>query len=253
MRRLVLLALLLVPSGCSCAGSGCRDGERLAFGRCVPADGGVEGMDVPGLDAPELDVPGLDAPDDARFADAPDAAIVDPGPPDFPDVIDHLSFAVLTGPGVNDGTDDNALSLCLNDTACFRMNVADVDDFRIGEMDVYHEGGVGLPRSAVDRVELRSVGGVDAWRVTCVEVRFDGEPVHCSEGAHLLGNGTAAGESETYRDPLGLHAGCTTCYPSTLTHGPLVGAVTASSAQIELRTDATRRVSVYLRDEAAPA
>lgn len=239
--------VLLTLAGCECATPRCGTGAR-----CFDAGLDAPGLDVPGLDAPGLDAPELDAPIDAG-GDAPDAAIVDPGLPVFPDVIDHLSFAVLTGPGVNDGTDDNSLSLCLNASTCLPMNVADVDDFRIGEMDVYHFDGVDLPRSAVDRVEIRSVSGVDAWRVACVEVRFDGEPVHCSEGAHLLGNGTAAGESETYRDPLGLHAGCTTCYPATATHGPLVGAVTESSATIEVRTDATRRVTVWVSDEDLPA
>jgi len=256
MRAAASLALLLVLTGCP--GPDCGEGERVAFGRCVPVDGGTldgprDPSDAGGGDAerPAEDALTVDATDASAF-DAPDAALFDPGPPEFPDVIDHLSFAVRTGPGPNDGTNDNTLSLCLNATACYRMNVADVDDFRIGELDVYHVDGASLPRSAVDRVELRSVGGVDAWRVGCVEVRFDGEPVHCSEGLHLLGNGTAAGESETYRDPLGLHAGCTTCYPSPLTHGPMVGAVTGTSARVFVRTDATRRVALYLRDEARP-
>jgi alkaline phosphatase D len=258
VRTAPLLTLLLALPGCP--GPDCAEGEREAFGRCVAEDGG--GLDAPVAtgDAPAMDgAPPRDALThddaaalDAAAPDAPDAAVTDPGPPDFPDVIDHLTFAVRTGPGPNDGTNDNTLSLCLNATACYRMNVADVDDFRIGEFDVYHVDGAALPRSAVDRVELRSVGGVDAWRVACVEVRFDGEPVHCAEGLHLLGNGTATGESETYRDPLGLHAACTTCYPSTLTHGPMVGAVTDTGARVFVRTDATRRVALYLRDEARP-
>jgi alkaline phosphatase D len=256
MRAAASLALLLVLTGCPAPSCGAR--ERMAFGRCVPLDGGpLDAPPAPGDAFTGGDVPGEDAfledAADAPTFDAPDAAVFDPGPPDFPEVIDHLSFAVRTGPGPNDGTNDNTLSLCLNASACYRMNVADVDDFRIGEMDVYHVDGAALPRSAVDRVELRSVGGVDAWRVACVEVRFDGEPVHCAEALRLLGNGTATGESETYRDPLGLHAACTTCYPSTLTHGPMVGAVTESGARIFVRTDATRRVALYLRDEALPA
>ena len=66
-------------------------------------------------------------------------------------MIDHLSFAVLTGSGANDGTDANALSLCLGATRCFSMNVADVNDFRVGEMDVYHFDGVALPLISTSR------------------------------------------------------------------------------------------------------
>jgi hypothetical protein len=168
-----------------------------------------------------------------------DAAMTDSGeppPPRFPDVIDHLSFAVLTGSGTNDGTDANMLSLCLTETDCFAMNVADVNDFRVGEMDVYHFDGVGLARADVDRVELRSESGTDAWRPACVEVRFDGEPVHCSDGPYpVFGNG-AASEVASYVDPEGLHEGCVTCYPATLTHGPLVGATTPTSTRVLVRT-----------------
>ena len=47
-----------------------------------------------------------------------------------------------------------------------------------------------------------------------------------------IGNG--AGESRSWRDPAGLHQACRTCYPSRLTHGPLVGAVGLAGMPLEV-------------------
>jgi len=111
----------------------------------------------------------------------------DPGLPSFPDTIETVSISVRTGDEEYDGTDDNTLSLCLSETTCFPLNMADVDDFRLGETDVYHFEGLWLPRSSVDRVELRSSSGADRWTPSCIDLRFDGEPVHCSQlqGLHF--------------------------------------------------------------------
>ncbi len=182
-------------------------------------------MDVPAMDVPAMDVPARDVMDatardvvDASTRDVADASDVpvdtDPPPPTFPARIGHLTFAIRTGSGANDGTDTNTLSLCLNETRCFPMNVADVNDFRRGEMDVYHFEGVDLPRSAVDRVEIRSANGTDAWRPTCVEMQWDGEPVHCADGlTGLFGN--APGELSRWRDPAGCTAAARAATPTS--------------------------------------
>lgn len=170
-----------------------------------------------------------------------------PTPPTFPSTIDHLSFAIRTGTGANAGANGTRVSLCLNASTCFPLDVTDVDDFRRGEMDVYHFDHVALPRRDVDRVELRWGAGTDAWQPACVEVRFDGEPVHCHDDLSVtIGNDT--GEQVRWSDPRGLHEGCTTCYPSRLTHGPVVGAVTPDTARVLVRTDATRPVTLQVRE-----
>ena len=240
------LALCALSALCAVCASACAGDDAPAADSGAPvADAGRMDATAP-ADAARLDSGATDAA-------SVDAGLGEPAPPVFPDVIDHLSFAVLTGPGTNDGTDANSLSLCLTATRCFPMNVVDVDDFRRGEMDVYHFDGVDLARSAVDRVELRSSGGTDAWKPTCVEIRFDGEPVHCqAELTTFFGNG-AATEVETWRDPAGLHQACQTCYPSRLTHGPMMGSTTATSARVLVRTEATRRTTVRLVNEARPA
>ncbi|MBI5513066.1 MAG: alkaline phosphatase family protein [Deltaproteobacteria bacterium] len=216
-------------------------------------DGAMDaGSDTPrdaGTDAAR-DAPDGDARGDAPDGDAPDA---DPPPPVFPARIGHLTLAIRTGDGAFDGTDDNTLSVCLTATRCFPLNVLDVDDFRRGEIDVYHFEGVDLPRASVDRVEVRSARGADAWRPTCIEMQWDGEPVHCADGLRtLFGNG-GAGEVERWTDPAGVHRGCVTCYPSVLTHGPVVGAQGSTAAQVMVRTDATRRVALRVTDTTEPA
>lgn len=171
-----------------------------------------------------------------------------PPPPSFPATLDHLTIGVRTATPTYSDTDANTLSLCLTATRCFPMNAADVDDFRLGEMDIYHVGNVGLPRADVDRVEIRSVNGDDQWELACAELRFDGEPVHCQDGLALeFGNGS--GELASWSDPAGLHNACGTCQGSLLTHGPIVGCVTHDEAVLLVRTDATRLVTA----QAAPA
>jgi len=172
--------------------------------------------------------------------------------PTFPATVGTLTVGLRTGTGTNDGTDTNTLSLCLNATDCFPLNLADVNDFQVGGYDTYHFTA-NLPRSAVTRVQLKSVDGTDAFRPACLELRFDGEPVYCNDALGMwLGNGNAMGEAQSWTDPAGLHNACSTCATRQLTHGPLVGAVSDSTARLLVRTDATRRVEVQLDEAALP-
>ncbi len=168
--------------------------------------------------------------------------------PRFPDRIGRLSFAVKTAGGRNDGS-NGQFEVCLNDSRCFRLDVAAVDDFRSGEFDVYHYAGVDMPRSRVDRVEIRHVNGADMWRPACIETRFDGEPVQCNADLPPIGTGGGA-ERRRHRMPLSNE--CGTCYPARITHGPLVGAVTADTARILVRTDASRPVKLQIAEAATP-
>ncbi len=168
--------------------------------------------------------------------------------PDFPDRIGRLSFAVKTAGGRNDGS-DGQFEVCLRDDRCFRLDVPAVDDFRSGEFDVYHFAGVDMPRSRVDRVEIRHVNGSDMWRPACIETRFDGEPVQCNADLPPIGTG---GGAERRRHRMTLTNDCNTCYPARITHGPLVGAVTADEARILLRSDATRPLKLQIVKASAP-
>jgi len=177
------------------------------------------------------------------------AGCLDPGLPSFPTTVDTVVVSIRTGDGANDGTDKNALSICLSASDCFPLDVPDVNDFRIGEMDVYHFEGVALPRADIDRVQIKSSNGVDRWVPACVEIQLDGEPVYCQpEMGQKFGN--AVGEIQEWTDPEGLHLSCTTCFSSPLTHGAMVGAVEPDRARLWLRTHATRSAAIRVGSSA---
>ncbi len=255
MRALLAVAvatgLAVLVAGCP-EGPECGPGTEEVDGLCVPIadDDDVSGPDDDDAsgddDDGDDDDSGADDDDDASDDDD-DATPEDPGPPEFPEIIDVLTISIRTGYGAFDGTDANALSLCLTEDSCFPLNVADVDDFRLGEIDVYSFEGVGLARADVDRVEIRSSDGSDRWTPHCVELRFDGEPVHCNVVAGLeLRFGEDGDELASWTDPDGLHNACDTCWTSSLTHGPMLGAVGPDSARVHFRADATRQVAVHL-------
>ena len=254
-----LAAPCLVGALLAAAGAGCTDdalcgpGTRLDGGVCVPDTAGAGAAGAAGGQGGSGAAGGQGGAGAASQGGGPTGGgPVDPGYPEYPEIIDHLTIAIRTGDGPNDGTNANALSLCLTQTACFTLDVLDVNDFRRGEFDVYHFTGVGLPRAQVDRVELRSANGADAWRPACLEVQLDGEPVYCEDALGML-LGEGPNELTSFVDPAGLHLACTTCYPDLVTHGPVVGAVTDTTARLVVRTDATRKVAVHLVDEQAPS
>ena len=228
--------------------AGATAGDAAMRADATVHDAGV-GLDVRVTDsATQVDA---SAPRDSGVS--PDLGLpVDPGLPNFGDTIDTLTVDLRTGYGAFDGTDSNQLSICLTDTDCVRLNIPNVDDFRRGELDSYTFEGLNLPRADVDRVEIRSVGGSDLWRPNCLALTFDGEPVYCMDQLGMS-FGEEANELTSWRDPDNLHRRCDSCYPAPLTHGPLLGAVTPTGAQVMIRTDATRRVEVYLALASAPA
>ncbi len=169
-----------------------------------------------------------------------------PEPVIFPEVIGTLSVAVRTADTTYAGTDDNSLSVCLTDTDCWKLDADDVDDFRVAELDIHHFEGIGLDRSAVDRVEIRSQSGDDQWRPECLALQFDGEPVHCADGLSDLKFGVEDDELSSWIDPDGLHLACDSCDPTGVTHGPMLGALAPELARIWVRSDATRRLGLRL-------
>jgi len=160
-----------------------------------------------------------------------------------------LTVAVRTGPADAAGSSD-PIELCLTETACFDLNVPHADDRQVGAVDELHFEGVDLPRSAVDRVVLRSksdpASDNDRWTPACLHLRFDGEPVYCNGaiGVHI-GTGNSMNEVASWSDPNGLHQGCRSCWGDrTLTHGPMLGAPAPNGARVWVRTDATRSVGL---------
>ena len=177
----------------------------------------------------------------------------EPPVPTFPDVIGTLTVAITTSTADASNTDDG-IELCLTATDCFVLDTPEVNDRELGETDELHITGVNLPRSAVDRVVLRTTSdpAIDNDRFTpaCMHLRFDGEPVYCNDLLDVhIGTGSTANEVAEYSDPDVLHETCRSCWTDdTLTHGPMVGAPGNGGTPIWLRADATRVVGLRVGD-----
>ncbi len=264
----VLFASLLLGCGneeeCNaddeCGSLVCVNGQCVAPPDSGPADTGAEDVGVRDTGDDTMDAETMDVGIDASDADTPDV-LVDaaddaptpaltpaprPAPVDFPSELGTLTVVVRTDDTLNGGTDDGQ-EFCLGDR-CFALNVPDVDDHRRGELDVFHFEGVGLPRDGLPAPTLRArptAEDNDAWRPACLELRYDGEPVYCTESLpRWIGTGGASGEVPSWTDPEGLHTDCTTCQRGVVTHGPMLGATFPDAARIWLRTDATRLVGL---------
>jgi len=172
-----------------------------------------------------------------------------PPTPEFPEVIGTLTVAVSTDTAPASDT-DSGIELCLTETDCFGLDTPEVNDRQLGETDELHFANVNLPRSAVDRVVLRTTsdpnGNNDRFTPSCMHLRFDGEPVYCNDQLDVhIGTGTSAKEVPAFSDPDGLHQNCRSCWTDDIiTHGPMVGAPRAEGTPIWLRADATRVVGL---------
>ncbi len=251
--RLLLLAPLLLAPGCTTLV--CGAGTEEVDGVCVAVPDPVFDDD----DATSDDDDALDDDDSADDDDAIDdddsagddddsTPLGPPPPPVFPETVGTVSITVVTADAPYAGTDSNTLSVCLTATDCFSLNIPDVNDYERGATGVLHFEGVGLPRTSIDRVELRSANGTDRWEPSCLAVQLDGEPVYCEPLSGLY-FGEEAGELESWIDPAGLHTTCASCFPDTLTHGPMLGALEPDGARVWVRTDATRLVGLRVSDD----
>lgn len=162
----------------------------------------------------------------------------EPSAPSFSDTIGILDIIVRVGDGTFDGTDDGTY-VCLAPEVCFTLNNAEWNDMERSAIDKFGFEGVNLPRAEVSEVTLGMPDGSDRFGPTCLALRFDGEPVYCREFTLSLGD--AADEQLSWTDPEGLTSGCASCWPTVLTHGPMLGAVGTRDARVWWRTDGTRR------------
>lgn len=174
----------------------------------------------------------------------------EPDPPTYDDIVDTLHISVRTATTDNADTDRNTLSVCFSNEWCFTLDNPGWNDFEKDKVDVHVFEGLTMPRSAVERVEIRSSNGSDRWEPECMEVAFDGEPVHCTNLSGLW-FGDSTSELESWVDPAGLARSCTTCFDQALSHGPMVGAVDEDGARLWARTHATERVAFRIAPDAA--
>ena len=158
---------------------------------------------------------------------------VDPGLPDFPNIINRLQLIVRTGQEDKSGTDD-AIEFCLSAVHCFSINKPQWDDAEKGLIDVITHENINLMRNVFDRFTVRSEGGSDRWKPECFQVLYDGENIHCQETPDLYIGNDANNEQNPWRiQRIGVR--CTTCFDQ-------------DGARIWFRTDATRQVIVRVSD-----
>jgi alkaline phosphatase D len=238
----MFMALALV-SLATVTAAGCGDDALMGVG----PDGSVP---VPSVDSGGESSSPLDA-GSVELRPAPE-----PPAPVFPATVGTLSVGVRVGDTAAAGSDDPfevcfATSETAAPTNCQRLNLAAVNDLRVGGFDRYHFENVNVPRTAAKFVIVRPVdgSGTDALRLACLDVRFDGEPVHCANNVNaLIGSGNAGGEVPALRQALS--NACTTCESGKLVHGPKLGASGADKVRVWARTDATRKVGLYLSENA---
>ena len=251
---ILLTTLLLLPG---CPTLICGAGTTAVDGVCLPSDDDDLTSDDDDATGDDDDATGDDddsGDDDDATGDDDDAtdpvgpiAAPEPPPPTFPTTIDTLSITMVTADLDFAGTDENSLSVCLTASDCFSLDTPDVNDNERGETNVHHYEGVGLPRASVDRVEIRSVNGVDRWEPACMAIQFDGEPMFCSALSGLQ-FGEESDELQSWMAPNGLALDCTSCDPSVLTHGPMIGAPEPDGGRVWARTDATRLVGLRVSE-----
>lgn len=176
----------------------------------------------------------------------PPADAVDPGPPANPDTLQHIDVNLRTGSGSSDGTNANKLSLCLTADQCWQFNLADVDDFRKGEVDHYSFDPGALAPNDIQTPTLRSESGSDAWKPDCLSISLNGQQVYCEDDLGFW-MGNEVGELASWTDPDGLHRSCRSCWDTVLTHGPIQGAPQPTSADIWIRTDSTRSAKLVFQ------
>jgi alkaline phosphatase D len=174
----------------------------------------------------------------------------EPEPPVADDVIDQVTITVRTGAVVTSSTTDE-VTLCLSASDCFLLTRTEAPEMQQGKVDTFQfEMVAPIPRSRIDRMELRiaPVGDttINEWEPACVAVQLDGQAAYCREPMPVV-LGDAATAQRTWTDPDGpQHVECTSCYPETLTHGPLIGTVEPDRARIWVRTDLSRKVGLRL-------
>ncbi|MGB0592320.1 MAG: alkaline phosphatase D family protein [Myxococcota bacterium] len=149
----------------------------------------------------------------------------------------QLQLTVRTATSsVNAGTDDG-FELCLSDDLCKTLDVSGYDDNELGATNEFLWVVDGLSPEELERVTLQPTGlAADAWRPECVSIVADGELIYCNDQMNVDWLGSDASDAPSWSDPDADTMLCTSCYPTPLSHGPLIGHTTPHSARVWLRT-----------------
>ena len=176
------------------------------------------------------------------------AGCLDPGMPDAPATVDVVQVTIRSGDtlgglnvlhGHRQGGNDAELDICVGDSCWTNVNHPNWDDLMPRSVDIFTFEGVGGDPDAIDEVTF-DYDHATNWEIACVQVSVDGQNVFCEDGI----DETLDAGDEVWRAPITEPVGCTTCWDTRLTHGPIVGATTTNTVRLWGRTDSTRRVAI---------
>lgn len=180
-----------------------------------------------------------------------------------------LIIETRTGNTSTSGT-PQLLEACLSDTFCLPLNTfpyayqtgSNTNDMDVDAVNHFRFPGVAagnlkkliVRHAASDDDPATPQNGSNAWAPSCVAVIANGALLYCRDdyntGANTTWVGTDVGDTLALIDNDPTYLGCDGCYPTPLSHGPMVGRVTTGDALIWLRTEYSRTVSIQYGPDA---
>ncbi|MDP6946890.1 MAG: hypothetical protein QF464_22260, partial [Myxococcota bacterium] len=183
---------------------------------------------------------------DSESGECVHTEVVD-GPPacDAPPTLDQLQITVRTASASADAATDDDFELCLGEGLCLTLDTPGYDELEAGAVNEFLWPVDGLDASAITWVSI-SAGdaATDNWRPTCISVVADGALLYCNDELGFTSLGQGTGDDPGWTDLDKATKTCASCYPTVLSHGPLIGHTTSTSARVWLRTAYSAEVVV---------
>jgi alkaline phosphatase D len=149
----------------------------------------------------------------------------------------RIQLTVRTATSSINAPTDDGFELCLADDLCKTLDVPGYDDNELGAINEFLWDVGGMAPEAFEGVTVRPTGlAADAWRPACISVVADGALIYCNDALGIDWIGTDADDALEWSDPAPDTMVCSSCYPTPLSHGPLLGHTTTHSARVWLRT-----------------
>lgn len=259
-RALLCLALGIL-AGCgdddssSCdVDADCNGAQQCVDSVCVPRVDGSSRTDAL-TDVPnegDADMRDTTDPMDAADANTPPVLVPADRPADLPPLpatVGTVTITLETATGEFSGTPDPT-QLCFGDTCVTMDHDGEAMTLSPWRTHVQHVDGLELVRDGVSQIRMLS-GGENQYEPACLDVRFDGRPVHCGRMTDVYlstdpgdVNGRPSWETSVAND-------CVSCAGSMITAGPVQGLPSETGVTVWLRGDATRLYGLELALDAA--
>lgn len=260
LRRTSTLALAFSLLGVV---GGCGDDDSSSCDVDADCNGAQQCVDrvcVARLDASSRADTATDVPveEDARVADVPVSPDTNEPPmlvpaerpadlPPPPSTVGTVSISLETASSEFAGT-PNPTQVCFDDT-CVTMD-HDGEEMTLSpwRTHVQHVDGLDLERDGVAQIRMLS-GGENQFQPACIDVRFDGRPVHCGRLTDVYLSteeadvGVPSWEADLAND-------CVSCFGGSITAGPVQGLPREDGVTVWLRGDATRLYGLELAFDA---